>query len=268
MVSPSTSVRSPLLSTPSTRPVVSLPTNAAYDRWSTVYDTNSNPLVALDELQLITLLPSFLSVLPRLPEANAVRIVDLGCGTGRNIVKLLHVPGARVVGLDASDKMLGVARSRCLDYLRSQPVETRAQEPLLEVFDMLDFAELPKDAQGAQGIMSTLVLEHVPLQTFFIVTHSLLVIGGCLLVTNMHPDMGALTQAGFTDPESGEKVRMVSYGHGIEDVVQGATQNGFEVVGEILERAIEDEMMNKLGKGSSKLIEVNCWFGIIFRRVT
>ncbi len=52
-----------------------------------------------------------LDVLQRiLPKVDGAQIIDVGCGTGR-IARALAERGARVVGVDFSDKALGIARA-------------------------------------------------------------------------------------------------------------------------------------------------------------
>ena len=139
------------------------------------------------------------------------------------------------------------------------------------VFDMLD----PTNPGGlggvgtsvASAVVSTLVLEHVPLEAFFTVAARLVASGGVLLVTNMHAEMGARTRAGFVDAKTGEKIRGVSYVHVIEDVVSVAGRYGFGVVGEVRERAVESDDMERLGSRAEKWIGVRCWFGVVFEKV-
>ena len=240
-------------------------TTAAYDRWAQVYDTDANPLQALDDHELTTLLPEFVALLEP-HEHTAFRITDLGCGTGRNTLKLMSIPNVEIAGLDASEKMLDIARSRCRLCHDSLPSDARARNVVLEQFDMLSQNEAPQCARSSQALISTLVLEHIPLPTFFSTTSSLLVNGGHLLLTNMHAEMGSISQAGFVDPESGEKVRPVSYAHEIEDVLAEARRCGFNLVRDVKEAAVEAEMVEKLGRRAEKWVGIKCWFGVIFRK--
>lgn len=60
---------------------------------------------------------------------------------------------------------------------------------------------------NADMVLSTLVLEHLPLDVFFGTVRRLLKKeGGVLVLTNMHPDMGGISQAGFLDTDSNVKV--------------------------------------------------------------
>ena len=75
-----------------------------YDVWAETYDTTPNPVVWMDE----HITPGVIG-----PCAGE-RILDAGCGTGRNIARLL-AGGARVTGMDFSEGMLRVARERFPD---------------------------------------------------------------------------------------------------------------------------------------------------------
>lgn len=54
------------------------------------------------------------SIINSLPDLSAnPRILEIGCGTGRNILRLKNrFPDANITGIDLSEKMLSVARSK------------------------------------------------------------------------------------------------------------------------------------------------------------
>ncbi|MCJ1421745.1 hypothetical protein MMC32_008111 [Xylographa parallela] len=249
------------------RNIIHLPTTTAYDLWAPVYDHDANPLQAVDDLELTTLLPEFLALIPRSPHEPSIKIIDLGCGTGRNTLKLLSLPSVYVVGLDASPKMLEIARQRCTSRLDSVSEGNHAENIDFEIFDMLATAGLPDAAQNADAVLSTLVLEHIPLTVFFDTARRLLLAGGYFLVTNMHAEMGARSQAGFVDPETGAKVRPESFVYGVEEVVAEAANSGFRVIGKVRERAVREEDLLTLGRRGEKWVGVRCWFGVVFERV-
>ncbi|KAI1494369.1 putative methyltransferase [Biscogniauxia mediterranea] len=241
-----------------------LPTDEAYDRWAPVYDTDGNFLQALDSLAMEALLPRFLA---SISSPRPWRIVDLGCGTGRNTAALLarSSSDAQIVALDASRGMLAVARAR---------LASGSPSPHFELFDLLDEATGPPAAAlGADAAISTLVVEHVPLGVFFRQAARVVRRGGVLLLTNMHEEMGAVSQAGFVDARTGEKIRpRGSYAHAAAEVVAEARRWGFEVLGSsdaLEERAVVDDgtMVQRLGERSRKWVGVRCWYGGIFRKV-
>ncbi|EGD92023.1 hypothetical protein H112_00312 [Trichophyton rubrum D6] len=227
----------------------------AYNQWAEIYDTDGNFLQALDTLEMKTLLPAFLS-LNKSP-GEKTKYVDLGCGTGRNTLPLAqHAPEAMIVGLDPSEKMLELARKRT----------ATASNVQLELYDILGPTGPPASALAADGVISTLVVEHVPMQDFFRAVASILKPGGALLLTNMHSEMGGVTQAGFVDPQTKMKVRGTSYAHSAEEVVAEAAKFGLELVGEMKEVTLDEKLAPVLGTRASKYIGVRVWFGGCFQR--
>lgn len=220
-----------------------------------------------------TLLPEFLALLPPAASPPWLKIVDLGCGTGRNTIKLIAVPGVQqVIGLDASANMLAIAKQRCDERLGALvTADHDAAKLVFEVYDMLadeTTAPVPEIANAADAVVSTLVLEHLPLSVYFKAVAGLLKPGGVFLLTNMHHDMGVRSQAGFVDPKSGEKIRPVSYAHEIEDVVKEASRWELDVVGQVREREarVSDVEHGGVGNRAMKWIGVKIWFGMVLRR--
>ncbi|TGO58250.1 hypothetical protein BCON_0057g00380 [Botryotinia convoluta] len=114
-------------------------------------------------------------------------------------------------------------------------------------------------------VISTLVLKPLPLDTLFSTMTFLLKPGsdvnnGRGLITNMHAEMGRLSQAGFSDEIEGKKtkVRGESYVYEIEEVVEEGKKWRFHFVGGVLERTVEitdieeDGSGLKLGRGGRK----------------
>lgn len=236
-----------------------LDTEATYDLWAQQYDTDGNFLTALDSEEMKTLLPTFLSMVKT---PKPWKIVDLGCGTGRNTVQLLGHPEIDVVvALDLSPKMLEIAKDR----IKSTDPEAIV---LFEVYDMLRAPSPPPAALGATAVISTLVVEHIPLPEFFKTVSTILGPGGLLLLTNMHSEMGSLTQAGFMDPETGEKVRPVSYAHSMDDILLEAETRGFEVILPLAETKLTEQDVEAYGQRAAKYVGVRVWYGGILRKQT
>jgi SAM-dependent methyltransferase len=247
----------------STDPAVRyLSTSQAYDLWSSVYDTDGNFLQALDTIEMKSLLPRMLDIVEdqRSSTSQLWKFVDLGCGTGRNTAALLKAKDVSVVvGLDVSPGMLKVAETQ----LQGLDPEGRLE---LEVFDMLRDSGPPESATSADAVVSTLVIEHVPADAFFATVAQILKPRGVLLLTNMHSEMGKISQAGFIDPKTGEKIRPTSYAHTTDEIEAAAERNGFELVGQLEERSVDQSMVAVLGERSQKWVGVTVWFGGILRR--
>src|SRR5262245_20711770 len=73
-----------------------------YERWAPAYDLTVNPVLALEERHIMPLLGTF--------EKGAV--LDLACGTGRWLQKLVDRGAGIGVGIDSSAAMLRVANEK------------------------------------------------------------------------------------------------------------------------------------------------------------
>jgi SAM-dependent methyltransferase len=240
-----------------------LPTTAAYDLWATHYDHDGNFLQALDTIEMRTLFPRLLVHLAReRSEGKPWKLVDLGCGTGRNTTALLDVPGAEVVAVDASEGMLEVARRNVGEIAQ---LRARVEDVKFGIVDLLA-EEVPKMVMGADAIVSTLVLEHIPCDVFFDKVTRILKPGGWLLMTNMHSQMGGISQAGFVDPATGEKIRPTSYAHTVDETVKAAEGAGLSLAGKMEERMVDEALLEALGPRSRKWVGIWCWYGGIFKR--
>src|SRR5947209_6832236 len=71
---------------------------AGYDRWAAIYDRDTNPMPALEEP----------FVRAAVGAVDGLRVLDLGCGTGRHAL-WLAAAGAEVTALDFSEGMLAEA---------------------------------------------------------------------------------------------------------------------------------------------------------------
>jgi cytosine/adenosine deaminase-related metal-dependent hydrolase/ubiquinone/menaquinone biosynthesis C-methylase UbiE len=79
----------------------SLPSEV-FDRWAPSYDTQPNPLLALEQRVL----------LPRLGDVRGLDVLDAGCGTGRWLGQFAGRSPRSLVGVDISPVMLGLAASK------------------------------------------------------------------------------------------------------------------------------------------------------------
>jgi SAM-dependent methyltransferase len=174
---------------------------AGYDTWSESYDQTLNPLVALDRQHTVDLLQ---------PQAGE-RILDAGCGTGRNLRALIDA-GSAPVGIDFSRGMLTVARRS----LGSVPL---AQADL-------DRA-LPVRTASFDAVLCALVGEHLDTPArFFHEAHAALRPGGRFVFTVFHPALAAAgIEANFE--RAGVEYRLGACRHSVDDYLCAIEDAGF-----------------------------------------
>jgi len=180
-----------------------------YDRWATIYDREANPLIGLEEPV----------VREALGDVAGLRVLDLGCGTGRHSLWLAG-RGAAVTGVDFSEGMLEEARGK-----------PGADGVRFLAHDLLQ--PLPFEDGSFDRVVSGLVLEHLSeLGPFFAEARRVLRREGRAVVSAMHPAMFLKgVQARFTDPETGEKVQPGSVAHTVGEFVMAAVRAGFALDG-------------------------------------
>jgi SAM-dependent methyltransferase len=273
----------------SSTPVQHIPTQQAYDQWADVYDTDGNMLQSIDDLELSTLLPETLSTVVSAgvrdtasanasPSNNRLTLIDLGCGTGRNTAKLLSYdwPSERlinIIGLDFSQCMLDVAAKKlqgAIPEKRRSSIELRLwQCDCFPTVSDKTASPVPpaENLETADAVISTLVLEHVPLKDYFATLAALVRQDGYAFVTNMHSEMGRISQAGFVNAQ-GVKVRGQSFAHTPQEAVDEARRAGFEVI-ELKERRVEESDIESglVGKRGRKWVGVMVWFGLVLRKL-
>ena len=189
-----------------------VPAREGYDRWAAVYDSDGNPMVALEEPLVRALLGP----------VRGRRVADVGCGTGRHAVALA-ARGARVDAFDFSEGMIGKARRKPgAERVRFVRHDRRKR--------------LPVPSRAFDRVLCCLVLEHVrDLRAFFRELARLVKPRGSVIVTAMHPSMWLRGKsARFIDPATGADIRPRSFPHTIADAVLAATAAGlrFDRMGE------------------------------------
>ncbi len=263
-------------------PYKEVSTDELYDQWASTYDTDGNILQFVDDLQMRNLMEQFVRLCSSRTLANdtgRLDILDLGCGTGRNTLKLLQSPWPSSVetfiyGWDGSQAMLDIGRSKCADVHHSTP--DRQFGALFEVVDISDPANVPEQCDSFfSGLISTLVLEHIKIETYFAITARVLKPGGYALITNMHSDMGRLSRAGYKTA-SGERIKGTSYIYTPAETVEAAAAAGLELVGEAGEAAVDEWMFGeedvghgewgKVAERARKWVGTKVWYGMVLRK--
>ena len=186
---------------------IHLDTKSGYDRWSTIYDDELNPLVMLEE-----------SVVRKwIASPAGLRIVDVGCGTGRHAVWLAEA-GASVDAYDASPGMLSKARDkpsadRVQFHTHSLPAPLPAADGTYDVALLALVADHLEDPEGTLRDVRRVLKPD-----------------GLLVFTVMHPAINLLgITARFTDPDSGDEVRVAAFEHTYGAYVMAALRAGFAI---------------------------------------
>jgi ubiquinone/menaquinone biosynthesis C-methylase UbiE len=201
-------------------------TREGYDRWSSIYDTDGNPLTALEEPLVDGLLWP----------VSGLNVIDLGCGTGRHALRLSQA-GASVQAVDFSDEMLARAKQK-----------SAGSSVIFHVCDLLE--RLPFADGAFDRVVCGLVIDHIKeLDAFFCQMRRLCKPDGRAVVSVMHPAMMLRgVQARFWDPQSGREVRPASYPHQICDYVMAAERAGFGF-DHLSEHAVDQALADRLPRG-------------------
>jgi SAM-dependent methyltransferase len=213
----------------------------AYDQWSSVYDTNVNPTRDLEAVALRDILDLKGFASAPADTRSIERILEVGCGTGKNTVYFAGREGARVVfSVDLSEKMLEKARDRLAD---APPAKCKIIFQQADVLVMDDWKSLIKlgpnssesmgddDGDGVDLVSFSLVLEHMEdLSTVFAKAAAVTRAGGLLYVGELHPlKQYAGSKARFEN-ESGETTVVTCFNHHVSDFLDAAAAAGYRLL--------------------------------------
>lgn len=178
----------------------------AYNIWADQYDTNSNKTRDLDRKSTIETLSKY----------EFSKVVELGCGTGKNTLFLFQ-KADEIVGMDFSQNMLDKAQKKITD-----PKVKFVRADLTVKWNLEDnYADL---------ITSSLVLEHIEnLDFVFNQANKKLKAGGIFFISELHPFKQYSGSKARFETKSGTQ-ELETFTHHISDYLDAATQNGFELV--------------------------------------
>ncbi len=177
----------------------------AYDQWAEQYDTNQNKTRDLEAVSLRSVLSGY----------RFKRILEIGCGTGKNTVFLVSI-SEEVVAVDLSEEMLSIAKTKVptehVDFIQADI--TKSWDFLTGDVDLVTFS---------------LVLEHIKdLQPVFDNVYKILRPGGKVYIGELHPfKQYNGTKARF-ETERGTEV-VTCFNHHLSDFTGASQQSGFEI---------------------------------------
>ena len=184
---------------------------AIYDRWAATYDTDRNPTRDLDA-----------SVVRRkAPDLYECDVLELGPGTGKN-TSWIAKRARSVIGLDASEGMLAIARAR---------VEADGVADKVQLLQHDVQAEWPIADESIDAIIVDLVLEHVErVGHVFAEAARVLRFDGSLFLCELHPIRQYLGgRAHFVDQTSREVIDVPVFRHTVSEFVNGGIDAGFTI---------------------------------------
>ena len=180
------------------------PENAhAFAAWAKVYDTQANPLLALEERYLARLLP---------PTKDR-HILDAGCGSGRWLCNLASGGPASLHGMDSSNEMMEIAARKQLANA----------ELIHAALPVIPIASASKDL-----VLVSFVLSYVEdLERCAAELARVIRAGGDLFLSDMHPGTAASLgwERGFAT--AGQGYRLKIWNRPLADLVRAFVANGF-----------------------------------------
>lgn len=177
----------------------------AYTRWATTYDTDRNRTRDLDRMTTEVLLG----------DNYYDKVLELGCGTGKNTGFLVRVSRA-LLAIDFSVGMLEQAK-----------VKVRSNTVLFIVADLAK--SWPCQRNAFELIVCNLVLEHIEdLDAVFSQAFQALREGGLFLISELHPFRQYEGAQAVFEIEN-ETIRIPAFVHHLSDFTNSAIQNGFSI---------------------------------------
>ena len=178
----------------------------AYDAWATRYDTDRNRTRDIDSTSTAATLSNY----------SFQRVLELGCGTGKNTEWLLN-RAERIIGLDFSQAMLNIAKKKVAN--------SRAHFIKADLTSRWNI-----ESQWADLVTSSLTLEHIEdLNPIFEQSNQTLVRNGLFFISELH----LYKQYGGSDARftmESKTVHIKVFTHHLTDYIDSANGNGFELL--------------------------------------
>lgn len=184
---------------------VGMKVQQAYEEWATTYDSDRNLTRDIDQQVMQTVLGN----------RQFARVLEIGCGTGKNTVLLA-----------------GIAQSvHAIDYSSEMIARAKAKASFNNVlFTLADINQAwPCPDRSANLITCNLILEHISELSFvFAEAARVLAAGGKLFISELHPFRQYLgTQARFDREQETRTIE--AFVHNVTDFTDAAEQNGLSI---------------------------------------
>lgn len=199
------SPRSKTSHTPGSARTPVLPVSTGYERWAQTYDESHNPLLALEQRMIASMLP----------DLAGKRALDLACGTGRWFSLLAARGVAQLIGADISRPMLRIAAKK-----------VNLSRALIQA----DCGAIPlKDGEIDFAICSFAAGHIRNLNTFAAECSRVLRAGAELFISDLHPDAySAGWRTGFRDQRGSAEIETIARSY--DEVVNPFRSNRFQSI--------------------------------------
>ncbi|MCK9564923.1 MAG: class I SAM-dependent methyltransferase, partial [Methanothrix sp.] len=171
-------------------------TVSCYDRHAQAYDLYQSAVVPAYQEMLDLVAGACRRYLPQ-----EAKIIDLGCGTGNAALAVLQkIPSARIYLLDGSGRMVKVAEEKITSTHPEAILGCKVADLAGSDWDDGIESDGPDGGKGYDAIVSTLVLEHLPVDRYqeaIAKCYSHLKPGGWLLAAEGYSEKGSDMQPWF-----------------------------------------------------------------------
>jgi ubiquinone/menaquinone biosynthesis C-methylase UbiE len=179
---------------------------AAYKKWSEVYDTNENKTRDLEGV----------SVIETLTDIHFDTCLEIGCGTGKNTVWLAS-KAKQITAVDLTQEMIEKAK-----------LKVQVQNVNFVTADILQnwsFANQQYDLATF-----SLVLEHIEnLDAIFQKLKNVIKVNGYVYISELHPFKQYAGSKARFDTGAGEQI-LECYNHNLSDFTNNSAKHGFNIV--------------------------------------
>jgi ubiquinone/menaquinone biosynthesis C-methylase UbiE len=174
-----------------------------YERWAPTYDHAPNPLLNLEERKVTALLP----------DLSGKHVLDLACGTGRWLEKLLARGVGVGVGVDLSAAMLRVAAKKPAITGRLAQADCLALPFRSAIFDLVVCSFALGHIRDLGATVREVARVAKP--------------GADVFVSDLHPEAYAQGwRTGFRDPSSAVQIEI--FPRAAREIIQAFHSAGFE----------------------------------------
>jgi cytosine/adenosine deaminase-related metal-dependent hydrolase/ubiquinone/menaquinone biosynthesis C-methylase UbiE len=186
---------------------LSLPVEVeAFDTWAEVYDIQANPLLALEERVLGSMMP----------DVRGLDVLDAGCGTGRWLQRLVDRSPRSLLGVDISPAMLLLAGIKLSQKCILRPGSCTA---------------LPVNDTSCDMVLSSFVVSYLEdLEAFAREIDRVARPGATIFLADMHPETEAFRGWKRAFKVKGAEMQISTRGWDLQQITKAFQARGFKLV--------------------------------------